>query len=106
MARFEEFFKKWARDRGVKIAEEVKAEAIRLSTSKRYPPASRPGTPPAMRTGRFARSIKIVRTTNGARLVFWAPYSKFLLLGTRKMAPRPVHEIALANVLKRRKGKR
>lgn len=101
MARFEEFFRKWCRNHGVKIAEEVRAEVIRLS-SKQYPPASRPYTPPRKRTGRFVGSVSIVRTTNGARLVFWAPYSSFLLRGTRFMAPRPVHEIALKNVLKRR----
>lgn len=103
MARWESFWKKWARDRGVGIAEEVAAEAVRLSTQKQYPPASKPGTPPAQRSGNFARKIRIVRTSKGARLVFFAPYSSYVLQGTRHMDPRPVHEIALKNVLKRRR---
>ena len=101
MARLEEFFRRYARNLGVKIAEEVRKEAIRLS-STRYPPASKPGRPPKMRTGRFRNSIKIVKTANGCRLIFWAPYSSFLLKGTKFMKPRPVHEIALRNVLKKR----
>lgn len=101
MARLEEFFKKYARNLGVTIAEETRKEAIRLS-SRPYPPASRAGQPPRMRSGRFARSISIVRTANGCRLIFWAPYSSFVLKGTRFMAARPVHEIALRNVLRRR----
>jgi hypothetical protein len=102
MARLEEFFKRWARDHGVKIAEEVRKEAIALS-SKSYPPASKPGQPPRKRSGNFIAKIRLVRTANGVRLIFFASYSSFLLKGTRKMAPRPVHEIALKNVLKRRK---
>lgn len=103
--QFSEFFKKWARDRGVAIAEEVLEEVTRIS-SKPYPPASREGQPPARRTGKFVRSGRVIRTKNGALVRWYAPYAGFLQQGTRFMGPRPYFDIALKNVLKRRRRKR
>jgi len=100
--QFSVFFRKWARNRGVGIAKEVLEEVTRIS-SKRYPPASRPGQPPAMRTGKFVRSGRVIRTANGAIIRWYAPYSGFLQYGTKFMGPRPYFDIALKNVLKRRK---
>lgn len=98
--QFADFFKKWARNRGVKIAEEVLKEVTRIS-SRKYPPASRPGQAPAMRTGKFVRSGRVIRTANGAVVRWYAPYSGFLQHGTRNMAARPYFDIALKNVLRR-----
>lgn len=105
MPTFSEWFKRYARNKGVQIAREVHAEAVRLS-SVPYPPASKPGKAPRKRTGTFLKNIKLIETAKGAKIVFFAPYSSFLLLGTRFMEPRPVHQIALKNVLKRRKRSR
>lgn len=99
--RLEEFFRKYARNYGVGVAEEVRKEIIAIS-SKPYPPASKPGQAPRKRTGNFVAKVRIVRTTNGARLVCWAPYSGFLQHGTKFMRPRPFLDIARKNVLKRR----
>lgn len=103
--QFSEFFKKYARDKGVEIAEKVLKEVTRVS-SKQYPPASLPGKPPARRTGKFVASGTIIRTKNGALLRWYAPYSGFLQHGTKHMAPRPYLTIALANVLKSKKLKK
>ena len=98
MANLEQFFRRFARNLGIGIAEKTAKKARRLSSTP-YPPASRPGKPPRMRSGDFVRGISVVRTVFGARLVFAAPYSSFLLKGTRFMAARPVHEIALQQAL-------
>lgn len=58
-----------------------------------YPPASSPGNPPAVRSGRLNRSLRIVPHRRGKiigyRLIAETPYSGYLEQGTEKMAERP-----------------
>ena len=84
--RLEEFFKKYARKRGVTVAEEF-AKRLRQKVGKQAPirrtrsgrvvatTSAIPFAPPRRVTGRLQRSIKVVRTAHGARVVIWAPYS-------------------------------
>jgi HK97 gp10 family phage protein len=96
MAQISEFFRRWARGRGVAVAEQLAAE-IRELISDPYPPASRPGRPPHRRTGKLLRSVKVVRTLTGARVQIGkdAIYASFLESGTRFMKARPFLSTAM-----------
>lgn len=96
------FVKKCTKDLSLKLAKEIAEEARRLS-NRRFPPASAPYEAPARRSGQFRDGIKAEPSGNRAKVTFLAPYSGFLLFGTVNMEPRPVHEMAVQNVLKRRK---
>ena len=93
-----EFFQKYARKRGVMIAEQL-AKEIREMISVPYPPASRPGKPPRRRSGKLLRSVKVVRTATGARVQIGKGlpglYASYLEYGTRKMLPRPMLKTAM-----------
>jgi hypothetical protein len=78
-----------------KLAAQFLQAQLRRDVGKRYPPASRPGQPPARRTGAYqaslyARPIKggggVVAGSEMPRLFRW------LNLGTRRMAARPHFE--------------
>lgn len=84
--RLEEFFKKYARGRGVGIADKFAANLrkkvghqtrTRTTASGRvvavFP--AKPFAPPRKVTGYLQSSIKVYRTAHGARVVVWAPYS-------------------------------
>ena len=88
-----QFFERYARGRGVTIADKLAKEIISIS-SEPYPPASRPGKPPHKRSGKFVGGIHVIRTANGALLRFYAKHSKFLIFGTKYMDPRPALQIA------------
>lgn len=103
--RIEVFFKKFAKDQGVKIAEKALVE-IRKKLNTPYPPASRPYESPHRRTGNLRDKVRIVRTANGARLVAWAPYSGFLEHGTKNMDPRPFMQWSINEVIGRHKDER
>ena len=93
-----EFFYRFARKRGVMMAEEL-AKEIRKAISTPYPPASRPGRPPHMRTGKLLRSVKVVRTLLGARVQIGKGlpgfYASYLEYGTRNMKARPYFSRAM-----------
>lgn len=89
MPRLEEFFKRYARGRGIAKAEELRRELdkilsvrapTRITKSGRVVAATpaTPYAPPREVTGALRRSVKIVRTEHGARLVVWKPYGFFL----------------------------
>ena len=75
----------------------VQIEAIRLVSQAAYPPASRPGEPPRVRTGTLLRSIdqETFRSKAGTKVDFTArvgsnlKYGFWLETGTRRMAARP-----------------
>lgn len=75
--RLHEFFQKWARKRGVTMAEKLAVE-IRKLLSVPYPPASKPGESPHRRTGKLQGSVTVIRTKRGASVQVYAPYAKFL----------------------------
>jgi HK97 gp10 family phage protein len=73
---------------------------IRSHWSGRYPPASLPGEPPAIRTGKLDLSVRVEQptfsngvTTGGVEAT--APYAGYLEFGTSKMAARPFMRPAL-----------
>lgn len=69
------------------ILPNMNAELEDKLTRKIYPPASRPGQYPAMRTGRLSRRTKIQR--DGLRLIIkTTQYGIWLQGGTRRIAPR------------------
>lgn len=88
-----QFFERYARGRGVMMADAL-AKEIKQISSDPYPPASKPGKPPHRRSGKFVSGVHVIRTTNGALVRFYAPYSKFLIYGTKHMDPRPALQIA------------
>lgn len=89
MPRLEEFFVKYARDRGIQKCEELQREVkrilnvqapVRLTKSGRIV-AAEPASPyaaPRKVTGALRNSVKVVRTAHGARLVIWKPYGFWL----------------------------
>ena len=88
-----QWFERYARGRGVQMADKL-AKEIKAISSDAYPPASRPGKPPHLRSGKFVSGIHVIRTANGALVRFYAPHSKFLIYGTKNMKPRPALQIA------------
>lgn len=81
------------------IAGDVEENALRKKTNPgpRYLNPSKPGNPPAVRTGNLARNmghsgvaeIKVVGSRVTGGVFNSAPYAALLEFGTRKMAPRP-----------------
>lgn len=73
----------------LEIAGRTLVRAIQVKINKSYPPASKPGNPPARRTGRLHSSIGFV--VNGLSVIVSAkvPYAAFLEDGTGRMAARP-----------------
>ena len=88
-----QFFTKYCRGRGVQMADKLAKEIQRIS-SEPYPPASKPGRPPHRRSGKFVGGVHVIRTARGALVRFYAPYSKYLIFGTKHMDPRPALQIA------------
>ena len=80
----------------------VQIEAIRLVSQAAFPPASKAGEPPRVRTGTLLRSIdqETFRATTAdftARVGSNLKYGFWLETGTRRMAPRPWLRPALDN---------
>lgn len=67
------------------LAREITARV----SAKQYPPASRPGEYPAVRTGRFSRSIRVSRGGRYATVYSAVGYGHWLNVGTTRMRPRP-----------------
>lgn len=82
--------------RAALISEASRMKAvIQLRISKPYPPESRPGRPPHMRTTRLRRSVSVTTSRQSKVLQptvsinVKAPYSSFLERGTKRMKKRP-----------------
>jgi len=60
-----------------------------------YPPASRPGQYPAVRTGALRASIRTRVTNDSVEISSNRPYSGYLRHGTRKMQRRKMSDNAL-----------
>ena len=88
-----QWFDRFARGRGVQMADAL-AKEIKAISSDPYPPASKPGRPPHRRSGRFVGGIHVIRTARGALVRLYAKHSKFLIYGTKHMDPRPALQIA------------
>jgi hypothetical protein len=79
---------------GFADAGETLVAEIRKEISTPYPPASKPGTPPHLRSGRLRDSMDshVVSNVSGGRVVMRvennAPYAGYLRDGTSKMAKR------------------
>lgn len=78
---------------GLALATEMTMEIDR-KWSGIYPPASLPGQPPAIRTGKLRKSAHITATRSGKvftfEIVYRVPYAAALEYGVpRKMAARP-----------------
>jgi len=114
--RLEEFFEKYARGRGVMIAEQLAKEIrgvlsvqapVRISRSGKIVATTKakPFAPPRRVSGKLQKSVKVVRTKHGARVVVFAPYAasleyttkwagwphKFVQVAMRKMGLRGRH---------------
>lgn len=94
MPRLEEFFKKYAKGRGVTVADQLAVEVrrvlsvkapIRRTASGKLVAATPaiPFAPPRMVTGALRNSVKVIPTTHGARLVIWKPYGLYLEMSKR-----------------------
>jgi hypothetical protein len=79
------------------VAAEGEAELKRLLGKRQYPPASKPGQPPARRSGLLKDEVdhevfpKSITARIGILKGAYSPafYMRFLELGTVNMAPRP-----------------
>ena len=82
---------------------QIKKSINRQGPTKTNPTASpsRPGEPPKKRTGRLISSIGFRLKKNIGIVGSSVVYSKFLELGTSKMAARPFFQPALKNIEKR-----
>lgn len=97
-SNIKQFFTSWVHNKRESIVE-IYAEAIRKELSKAsYPPASSPGESPHYRTRQLLHSVKVEKTSTGARVIVTAPYATFLQYGTSKMKPRPFLTNALKHV--------
>ena len=68
------------------------------SISIPFPPASSPGNPPHLRTGKLKGSVRYEYSVKQLELIADIEYAKFLEFGTWKMAPRPFLRPALHRV--------
>ena len=86
MARMEEFFKRYARGRGVMMAERLHAalgDILSLQAPTRMTRGGRivaatpafPNAPPRRVTGKLKDSRRVIRTAHGARVAVFAPYA-------------------------------
>lgn len=76
-------------DRAAKqVAGEIEAY-MQQKCSRLYPPESKPGQYPKMRTGQHVGGIHVTGSRNGFTVYAEAPHSVFLEEGTVNMAPRP-----------------
>ena len=108
--RLEEFFKKYARGRGVAIAKQFKVELqqvlsvqapTRRTRSGRLVATTRakPYAPPRRVTGRLQARITVVETAHGARVVVWTPYAVPLEKSKRMRGfPHKFLAVALRNL--------
>lgn len=108
--RLEEFFLKYRRGAGVGVANEFAAEIrrilsvqapVRTTRSGRIVAATRatPYAPPRMVTGALRRSVAVVPTAHGARVVVWKPYGVPLEKGTSVAGfPHKFVAVALENL--------
>lgn len=87
--------------RRITAAAIVVRDAAKASLSTAGPPASAPGQPPHLRTGRLKTSIayEVTESSRGveARVGTNVQYALHLELGTSRMAARPFLRPALAN---------
>lgn len=94
MAQLREFFQKYARNRGIAMAEALAKEMkivvgvqapTRRTRSGRIVAATpaTPFAPPRRVTGKLQASIKVVRVKNGAKVVVYQPYGLPLETSTR-----------------------
>lgn len=101
-----EFFKKYARNRGVLTAEALAVEirkvlsvraAVRRTKGGNLVAINKakPFAPPRMITGKLRNSVKVVRTAHGARVVIYSKYGAALEYG-RKWAGWPHKFLAVA----------
>ena len=102
--RLEEFFQKWARGRGVLVADKLATEIRRLlsvqapvrrTASGKLVATTRatPGAPPRKVSGDLYRSVRVHRTAHGARVVIYKWYSVPL-----EHRGHPFLSVALANL--------
>jgi hypothetical protein len=74
------------------IAPEIQSAIKKQLTRKKYPPASKPFTHPAKRTGNLANSVQIQVSRKGRRPALQLKtiyYGEYLQNGTPNMEPRP-----------------
>lgn len=108
--RLSEFFRKYAKGRGVTMAEALKVE-IRKVLSVRAPTrTTRSGrlvattkakafAPPRIVSEKLRKSVKVTRTVRGAKVTVYAPYSVPLEYSTyRKGYPHRFLSVALGNL--------
>lgn len=72
----------------LQVAGEIQAD-IQRKSARLYPPASKPGQYPRMRTGEFNTGVYVSGTANGIRVYSEAPHGVHLQYGTKNMEPRP-----------------
>jgi phage gpG-like protein len=84
---------KRAFNRWLKVVAQESEKAFKKM--KKYPPASKSGQYPAVRTGRLRASISTIVTEDSVVIGTHMPYSSFLRYGTRKMARRKMSDNAL-----------
>lgn len=78
--KLKEYFIRYARGRGVQMADRLAARIrAKLSNRSPLPPARAiPHAPPRLRSGRLRGSVKVRRTLRGATLMVGAPYGRIL----------------------------
>jgi len=94
-------------NRFLKVVAEESEKAFK-SGMKGYPPASKPGRYPSVRTGRLRASIQTNVTADMVVVSTHMPYSGFLRHGTSKMKRRKMSDNALKEGIaaaKKRAGK-
>jgi hypothetical protein len=99
--RIEEFFVKYARGRGVTMAQRLAVTMRRLlsTRSPRPPLPAIPLAPPRLVTGRLKNTVSVVPTARGARVVVWAPHAPHLEYNTtRKGFPHKFVKPALVEL--------
>lgn len=115
--RISEWFKKYARGRGVSMAYALEKELKRV-VGKQAPTRTtrtgkivattkaKPFAPPRRVSGNLQKKIRVVRTAHGARVVMYAPYSVRLEYSNRWYGwPHRALAVALKNLgLKSRNG--
>lgn len=70
------------------VAKEIEAY-IQTKSSRPYPPASKPGQYPRVRTGEFVGTVNVTGSRRGIFVRSPVPHGRFLEEGTVNMDPRP-----------------